>query len=159
MTSLRAVTTEADANLAGKQANGNPSVSAILNAFLAPALYLYARDKKYAKHVIFLLGRLHTEPCANELESLFFNELRELMQRFKPALQRALPTLEAHEVARHFFFVVGSMAHIISAGDMLKIASNGLCNTDDSEANLQHLISFSTAGARLPRKPLRLFEE
>ena len=47
-------------NIAEKQANGNPSVSAILNAFLAPALYLHARDKEDAKHVISLLGRLHT---------------------------------------------------------------------------------------------------
>jgi len=177
-TSLRAITTAADANLASvnyhfgskyelfleilarriapvnaerlrllniaeKQANGNPSVSAILNAFLAPALYLYARDKEDAKHVISLLGRLHTEPRADELKSLFFNELRKMMQR-------ALHTLEAHKVARRFFFVVGSMAHTMSAGDTLKIASNGLCNTDDSEANLQHLISFGRAGMSAP---------
>ena len=107
---------------------------------------MYARDREDAKHIISLLGRLHTEPRADELKRLFFNELREVMQRFIPALQQALPQLEAHEVARNFFFTVGSMAHLMSASDMLSIASDGLCNADDSEANLQHLISFSAAG-------------
>jgi AcrR family transcriptional regulator len=133
-------------SLAEKQADGHPSTGAILHAFLAPALRMYARDREDAKHIISLLGRLHTEPRADELKRLFFNELREVMQRFIPALQQALPQLEAHEVARNFFFTVGSMAHLMSAGDMLSIASDGLCNADDSEANLQHLIAFSAAG-------------
>ncbi|MEE2628364.1 MAG: hypothetical protein VX670_07745 [Candidatus Latescibacterota bacterium] len=49
-------------SLAEKQADGHPSTSAILHAFLAPALRMYARDKDDAKHIISLLGRLHTEP-------------------------------------------------------------------------------------------------
>lgn len=182
-TSLRAITTAADANLASvnyyfgskdalfleilarrigpvnaerlrlldvaeKQADDSPSLKAILNAFLAPDLY--AHDSEDTKHIISLLGRLHTEPRANELKKLFFNELREILRRFIPALQRTLPHLDRHEVARRFFFVVGSMAHLMSAGDMLSVASDGLCSTEDSEANLQHLISFSAAGMSAP---------
>ena len=185
-TSLRAITTAAEANLASvnyyfgskdalfsevlarriapvnterlrlldvaeKQANGSPSLDAILNAFLAPPLRLYARDNEDAKHIISLLGRLHTEPRADELKKLFFNELREILQRFIPALQRTLPDLKQHEVARRLFFVVGSMAHLMSAGDELSIASDGFCSMEDSEANLQHLISFSAAGMSAPQ--------
>ena len=162
-TSLRAITTAAEANLASvnyyfgskdalfseilarritpvnaerlrlldvaeKQADGCPSLNAILNAFLAPPLHLYARDNEDAKHIISLLGRLHTEPRADELKKLFFNELREILQRFIQTLQRTLPDLERHEVARHLFFVVGSMAHLMSTGDVLNLLSDDLCN-------------------------------
>ena len=57
-------------DVAEKQADGSP-LNAILNAFLAPPLHLYARDNEDAKHIISLLGRLHTELHTDELKKLF----------------------------------------------------------------------------------------
>ncbi len=184
-TSLRAITTAAEANLASvnyhfgskdalflevlarriapinaerlrllseaeKQAGGIPPLESILNAFFAPALSLYAQKDEDGKSIMSLMGRLYTEPRADELKKMFFSQLREVLQRFIPALKRALPELEQSEIIWRFFFVVGSMAHLMSAGDVLSFASNGLCTVEDNETSLQHLIAFSAAGLRAP---------
>ncbi len=58
-------------NVAEKQADGSLSLNAIINVFLAPPLYLHERDNEDAKHIISLLGRLHTELHTDELKKLF----------------------------------------------------------------------------------------
>ena len=109
-TSLRAITTEAEANLASvnyhfgskdglfleilarrtapvnaerlrllslaeKQADGHPMRAHTTRLSGLRSACMPATER--CKHIISLLGRLHTEPRADELKRLFFNELRE----------------------------------------------------------------------------------
>ncbi len=184
-TSLRAITTAAEANLASvnyhfgskdalfqeviarrirpvnaerlrlldeceSQADAQPpSIEGILEAMLAPALRLQFQ-KRGGKHFMCLMGRLYSEPRADELKMLFFAEFKEVFKRFTAALQRALPDLSKQELVWRFFFMIGSMSHLMSAGDMLKMASDGLCDPDDVEGTLQRLVDYTAAGFRAP---------
>ncbi len=135
---------------AQRKANGNPSLESVLSAFLAPALHLQSQRPQEGKNTMHLMGRLYSDPRADELKKLLYGEFKEVFQRFTPALKRAAPDLEHDEIIWRFFFVVGAMAHLMSAGDVLDHASNGLCNLEDVEANLSRLVAFSAAGFRAP---------
>ncbi|MFT5087957.1 MAG: AcrR family transcriptional regulator [Candidatus Latescibacterota bacterium] len=183
-TSLRAITTAADANLASvnyhfgskdalfreviarrigpvnaerlqlleetERAAGEkpPALEAVLNAFLSPALHLDSQREYSGKHIMCLMGRLYSEPRAEELKGMFFAEFKEVFERFIPALQRSLPTVAKVDILWRFFFMVGSMAHLMSASNVLSHASGGLCDPNDTESNLQRLVDFSAAGFR-----------
>ena len=125
----------------------------ILEAFLRPPLSLHSKGDVGGKHIMCLMGRLEAEPRASELKMLFFQEFKEVFERFIPALQRILPKVSAQDIIWRFIFTVGSMAHLMStsdAGDILNHASGGLCDSSDTEANLQRLVAFSAAGFRAP---------
>jgi AcrR family transcriptional regulator len=183
-TSLRAITTAADANLASvnyhfgskdelfreviarrigpinaerlhllekieREAGKKPLVlEAVLNAFLSPALHLDSQREYSGKHITCLMGRLYSEPRAEELKVMFFAEFKEVFERFIPALQCCLPTIAKVDILWRFFFMVGSMAHLMSASNVLSHASGGLCDPNDTEANLRRLVDFSAAGFR-----------
>lgn len=183
-TSLRAITTAADANLASvnyhfgskdelfrevvsrrigpvnaerlrllaeteqKAGEKPPALEAVLSAFLAPALHLESQQESSGKHIMCLMGRLYSEPRAEELKIMFFAEFKEVFERFIPALQRCLPDVPKADILWRFFFMVGSMAHLMSASDVLSHASGGLCDPNDTAANLKRLINFSAAGFR-----------
>ena len=76
------------------------------------------------------------------------DEFKEVLARFNSALQRVLPDLAHEHLTWRFFFTVGSMAHLMSAGDLLNTLTQGRCDPSDVEATLQHLIDFSAAGFR-----------
>lgn len=139
---------------ATSQADGIPSLESVLSAFLAPALHLQSQRPQEGKHIMNLMGRLYSDPRADELKKLFYGEFKEVFQRFAPALRRAAPDLPHDEIVWRFFFVVGAMAHLMSAGDVLNYATNGLCDLENIEANLGRLVAFSAAGFRAPNSPL-----
>lgn len=183
-TSLRAITTAADANLASVNyhfgskdalfrevvsrrigpvnaerlrllaeieriaSTEPPALEAVLNAFLSPALHLESQQESSGKNIMCLMGRLYSEPRAEELKMMFFAEFKEVFERFIPAIQRCLPDLPKVDILWRFFFMVGSMAHLMSASDVLSHASGGLCNPNDTESNLARLVDFSAAGFR-----------
>ena len=129
-------------------AEQSPALEAVLNAFLAPALHLQSQREYSGKHIMCLMGRLYSEPRAEELKIMFFAEFKEVFERFIPALQRCLPDVPRADILWRFFFMVGSMAHLMSASDVLSHASGGLCDSNDTEASLKRLIDFSAAGFR-----------
>jgi AcrR family transcriptional regulator len=129
-------------------AEQSPALEAVLNAFLAPALHLQSQREYSGKHIMCLMGRLYSEPRAEELKIMFFAEFKEVFERFIPALQRSLPDVPKADILWRFFFMVGSMAHLMSASDVLSHASGGLCDSNDTEASLKRLIDFSAAGFR-----------
>ncbi len=134
-------------------ADGNPPLESVLSAFLAPALHLQSQRPQEGKNIMNLMGRLYSDPRADELKKLFYGEFKEVFQRFTSALKHAAPDVADDEIIWRFFFVVGAMAHLMSAGDVLNHASNGLCDLEDVEANIGRLVAFSAAGFRAPNSP------
>lgn len=132
--------------LAACQARGDTSLECILRAFLGPALRLRLDADHGGEHFTCLLGRLYSEPT--ELRMVVIDEFKEVLARFNSALQRVLPDLAHEHLTWRFFFTVGSMAHLMSAGDLLNTLTQGRCDPSDVEATLQHLIDFSAAGFR-----------
>ena len=132
--------------LAACQARGDTSLECVLSAFLGPALRLRLNAAHGGEHFTCLLGRLYSEPT--ELKMVIIDEFKEVLARFNTALQRALPDLAHDDLTWRFFFTIGSMAHLMSAGDLLNTLTQGRCDPSDAEGTLQHLIDFSAAGFR-----------
>jgi len=132
--------------LAACQARGDTSLECILRAFLGPALRLRLDADHGGEHFTCLLGRLYSEPT--ELKMVVIDEFKEVLARFNSALQHALPDLTHEHLTWRFFFTISSMAHLMSAGDLLNTLTQGRCDSSDVEGALQRLIDFSAAGFR-----------
>ncbi len=79
---------------------------------------------------------------------LIMDEFKEVYQRFATALQKAQPDLIPQDIAWRLFFTIGSMAHLMSGGDLLKTFTQGRCDPSDVEGALNQLVQFSAAGFR-----------
>ena len=128
------------------KARGDTSLECVLRAFLGPALRLRLDANHGGEHFTCLLGRLYSEPT--ELKMVVIDEFKVVLARFNAALQRALPDLAHEELTWRFFFTIGSMAHLMSAGDLLNTLTQGRCDPSDVEGTLQRVIDFSAAGFR-----------
>ena len=128
------------------EAQGTPSLECVLEAFLAPALRLRSDPEQGGEHFMCLMGRLFSEP--REWKMLIVSEFSEVFQRFGTALQKALPKHSREELTWNLFFTIGSMAHLMTAGDLLKTITEDRCDPADVEGTLRRLVDFSAAGFR-----------
>ena len=93
-----------------------------------------------------LMGRLFSEP--NEWKMLIIDEFGEIFQRFGAALQQAMPEQSPEGLAWNLFFTIGSMSHLMTAGDLLRTVTENRCDPADVEGTLRRLVDFSAAGFR-----------
>ncbi len=92
-----------------------------------------------------LLGRLVLEPD-EKIQSLLTNQFRTVLERFMPALKKALPGLEPADFYWRLHFLVGAMAHTMADSERIQTVSGGICNPDDTEDTIKRLVSFIVAG-------------
>ena len=130
----------------GTAGAGPSSLECILEAFVAPALRLRLDPAHGGEPFMCLMGRLHTEP--HELKMVIFEQFREVFQRFTAALHRCLPDLPEEDMLWRLFFTVGSMAHTMSAGQILEHFAGGRCDPTDVEGTIHRLTAFAAAGFR-----------
>ena len=188
-TSLRAITTKAEVNLAAvnyhfgskealvaavfarrvaplnaerlellaraeQAAGGNPTVEAIVEAFVGPPLRM-SHDPQGA---IFmrLFGQTLGGPDDRMLE-LFAEQFKTVAHRFHEALCRALPDRDPAELFWRMLFMIGSLAHTMSLSDKLPYLSGGSCSPLGVEALIRRLVPFAAAGIRseLPQEARR----
>ena len=116
-----------------------PSVEAILEAFLAPAITM---DVKSGIRPI--LARLHSEPVET-VRRIVERQFGELGRRFAAALGRALPDLSVAEVGERFELVVGAMLHVL--GGSRETSVLGTLPSSDRET-LERMVAFLAAGMR-----------
>lgn len=111
-----------------------PSVEAILDAMLTPALALAARHPEIAE-----LGALiHSEP-ANEVRTLLEEVFGEVKRRFTAALRRSLPDLDETAIELRLLFAIGAMVHLIAQPALSGVAP---------ERTRAELLGFVAAGLR-----------
>jgi len=130
-----------------------PSPEAIIRAFIAPGLRLMA-DAKDGRNFTRLLGRTYTEPN-KAVRQLIGQMYAPAMQRYKSALERALPQMPREELVWRMHFMFGTLAYTLAATDTVQLIAG--CKPEDRyDAHLleERLTAFLAAGLNAPLKNL-----
>ncbi len=140
------------------EAEGEPSVEQIVEAFLAPPLRV-SQDPRRGEsllHVAQMIGhgmsRLDTS-----IRDLLLEQFNETVERFTRALAQAIPEMPKDVLLWRFLFMVGTMAHTMSMCPHLERVSHGLCDPADTEGMIRSMVPFVAAGfhAAVPTREVR----
>ena len=129
-----------------------PSPDAIIRAFITPGLRLMEDGKTGGRNFTRLLGRTYTEPNKT-LRQLIGQMYAPAMQRYKAALERALPQMPRDELVWRMHFMFGTLAYTLAATDTVQLIAG--CKPEDRyDASLleERLTAFLAAGLNAPLK-------
>ena len=129
-----------------------PAPEDIIRAFLAPTLKLVEDARGGGRNFIRLLGRTYTEP-AKEIRQLIGQMYGPVMDRYKAALERALPQMPREELVWRMHFMFGTLAYTLAATDTVQLIAG--CKPEDRyDARLleERLTAFLHAGLNAPLK-------
>jgi AcrR family transcriptional regulator len=124
----------------------------IIRAFIGPSLRLIEDAKGGGRNFIRLLGRTYTEP-AKTLRALIGQMYAPTMERYKAALERALPQMPKDELVWRMHFMFGTLAYTLAATDTVQLIAG--CKPEDRyDAALleERLTTFLLAGLMAPLK-------
>src|SRR5262245_11783954 len=124
----------------------------VIRAFVGPSLRLIEDAKGGGRNFIRLLGRTYTEP-AKTVRALIGQMYAPAMERYKKALERALPQMPADELVWRIHFMFGTLAYTLAATDTVQLIAG--CKPEDRyDARLleERLTAFLTAGLHAPLK-------
>ena len=129
-----------------------PSPESIIRAFVRPSLRLVEDAKGGGRNFIRLLGRTYTEP-AKAVRALIGQTYAPAMQRYKKALERALPQMPADELVWRMHFMFGTLAYTLAATDTVQLIA-GSKPEDRYDARLleDRLTAFLASGLNAPLK-------
>ncbi len=128
--------------------DGAPDLEGVLRALIEPPIRMYCEHDK-ASLYMQLGGRIYAEP-ADFVQAMFDDLFQEIVGRFLPAFERALPGLADVERGWRVHFSIGSMIHTLLDSKRLGRFTHGMCNLNDSEAVIERLVNFTAAGLRAP---------
>ncbi len=128
---------------------GAYGVERIVRAMIEPALRMKERYGVHGEYGIRILGKLHSEP-EGVPEDVFTNLFEKVFTRFTAAFGKALPRLPEDERLWRLHFVIGAMAHTLVSSGKLEKLTCGLCNAADTDAIVERMVSFTTAGLTAP---------
>lgn len=128
-------------------ANGDPSVEAILEAFLRPSLTI-AGDLG-GRAFVKLRARLAAEPQSVS-RAILSREFDASSRAFLAAFERALPDLPRIDLEFRFHFLLGANVYTMADNGRIQDLTGGHCDPGDVEAALRHLVPFLAAGFRSP---------
>jgi AcrR family transcriptional regulator len=120
-------------------------VEEVLDAFFRP-IFESAADMS---HIRPLIGKIYSAP-KEFIHRVYGRHLTGVVQRFTPALQRALPDLPPAELFWRLHFAVGMMVHVMNWAPILPIISKGTCEVGDPRETTARLVAFAAAGFRAP---------
>src|SRR4051812_13142182 len=137
-----------------KSAPGGRALSpeAIIRAFVGPSLRHMEDAKGGGRNFIRLLGRTYTEP-AKPIRALIGQLYAPTMERYKAALERALPHMAREELVWRMHFMFGTLAYTLAATDTVQLIAG--CKPEDRyDARLleERLTAFLAAGLNAPLK-------
>jgi AcrR family transcriptional regulator len=128
------------------------SAENIIRAFVRPSLRLIEDAQGGGRNFIRLLGRTYTEP-AKPVRVLIGQMYAPTMERFKAALERALPQMPREELVWRMHFMFGTLAYTLAATDTVQLIAG--CKPEDRhDARLleERLTAFLAAGLHAPLK-------
>jgi AcrR family transcriptional regulator len=140
------------AELEQLEASGSLSPETIIRAFVGPSLRLIEDGKSGGRNFIRLLGRTYTEP-AKAVRALIGQMYAPAMERYKSALERALPQMPRDELVWRMHFMFGTLSYTLAATDTVQLIAG--CKPEDRyDARLleERLIAFLAAGLTAPLK-------
>jgi AcrR family transcriptional regulator len=138
------------AALAALEASGTPDADAIIRAFVGASLRMLEDAKGGGRNFIRLLGRTYTEP-AKGIRHLIGQMYAPTMQRYKAALERALPQMPREELVWRMHFMFGTLAYTLAATDTVQLIA-GSKPEDRYDARLleDRLTAFLASGLAAP---------
>jgi AcrR family transcriptional regulator len=125
---------------------------AIIRAFVGESLRMVEDAKGGGRNFIRLLGRTYTEP-AKAIRALIGQMYAPTMERYKTALERALPQMPRDELVWRMHFMFGTLSYTLAATDAVQLIA-GFKPEDRHDARLleDRLTSFLVAGLNAPLK-------
>ena len=130
----------------------SPTPEAIIRAFITPGLRLMEDGRNGGRNFTRLLGRAYTEPN-KVVRQLIGQMYAPAMQRYKAALERALPQMPREELVWRMHFMFGTLAYTLAATDTVQLIAG--CKPEDRyDAALleERLTAFLAAGLDAPLK-------
>ena len=128
---------------------GSPELADLVRAFVGPVVRYGAGRTERRRQIARLFGRALGQQDA-ALRELLLEELQEVIRRFTAAFGKALPHLERADLMWRIHFMVGSMAHSLAAGELIARVTQGLCDPDDVDGQVERLVTFLCAGLAAP---------
>ena len=136
-----------------QEAAGAPlAAEAIIRAFIGASLRMIEDARGGGRNFIRLLGRAYTEP-AKPIRALIGQMYAPAMQRYKAALERALPQMPREELVWRMHFMFGTLAYTLAATDTVQLIAG--CKPEDRyDARLleDRLTAFLASGLNAPLK-------
>jgi AcrR family transcriptional regulator len=129
------------------EAQGQPSLEALIESFVAPPLRLCGEDPQRGQVAPRLLGRTMGSPDQDSTE-LLLRLFGTVIDRYLDAFSRALPGHSRKDVLWRMFFMVGVMVQTLSCGHHLQQVSHGACNPVDPDETIPRVVAFVAAGFR-----------
>ncbi len=138
------------AALEALEAVGTPDADAIIRVFVGASLRMLEDAKGGGRNFIRLLGRTYTEP-AKGIRHLIGHMYAPTMQRYKAALERALPQMPREELVWRMHFMFGTLAYTLAATDTVQLIA-GSKPEDRYDARLleDRLTAFLASGLAAP---------
>jgi AcrR family transcriptional regulator len=136
----------------GADARAALTPEAIIRAFVGESLRMVEDGKGGGRNFIRLLGRTYTEP-AKAIRGLIGQMYAPTMERYKAALERALPTMPRDELVWRMHFMFGTLSYTLAATDAVQLIA-GFKPEDRHDARLleDRLTAFLVAGLVAPLK-------
>ena len=128
------------------------AAEAIIRAFVGESLRMIEDAKGGGRNFIRLLGRTYTEP-AKSIRALLGQMYAPTIERYKAALERALPQMPRDELIWRMHFMFGTLAYTLAATDTVQLIAG--CKPEDRyDARLleDRLTTFLAAGLAAPLK-------
>jgi AcrR family transcriptional regulator len=127
-----------------------PTAEEVIRAFVGPSLRMIEDAKGGGRNFIRLLGRTYTEP-AKPIRALIGQMYAPIMQRYKAALERALPHMPREELIWRMHFMFGTLAYTLAATDTVQLIA-GSKPEDRYDARLleDRLSAFLASGLNAP---------
>ena len=140
------------------QSNGEPSLEAIVKAYVLPAAQLADASGASARAIIvqYSLGRILAMPEANQMLVRYYDRLR---KEYVMALRKALPELAEYEVIWRYYWMGGSLmcALAVPPGMVDADADNAERSRPGlRESMAESLIGFLVAGFRSATEQARI---
>ena len=124
----------------------------IIRAFVGESLRMIEDAKGGGRNFIRLLGRTYTEP-SKSIRTLIGQMYAPTMERYKAALERALPHMPPEELVWRMHFMFGTLSYTLAATDTVQLIAG--CKPEDRhDARLleDRLTAFLLAGLAAPLK-------
>ena len=127
--------------------------SAIVDAFFGTLLRMADDEQRGGMTFLRLLGRTLTEPT-EFIRAFLAHEYKEVMDRYKGALFRALPEVPKAEIVWRFHFMLGATSYAIAGTDALRVVTDWQIEAEDSVDRLDRMVprlmAFLIGGLRAP---------
>ncbi len=129
--------------------DGDPSLEAILEAFMLPVVECSSDPAQGGPTVLRLLGQTHAE-AEESIQHWFSGDYREVLDRYHAALCRALPEVPPADVRWRLQFLVGALTYPVAERQLVELLSGETIRPKDVGRVVERLLPFVAAGFRAP---------